>query len=133
MEEDKIKELFSSYDPELSSSLAFMERLERNMEAVEFIHRENEAIMKRNRLAVAIASVAGFVTGVIFTLLYPYILALVETSVNSLLAACQIPGALYGIHIITWLIIGAIAVGVALNTYSISISLRPLRCGRRGD
>lgn len=123
MEEDKIKDLFSSYDPELSSSLAFMERLERNMEAVEFIHRENEAIMKRNRMAVAIASVAGFVTGVIFTLLFPYISALVETLTGSILATCRIPDPFYGIQIISWLLVGGVSVFVALNTYTLTASL----------
>lgn len=35
MEDDKLKDLFSNYEPDLSSSFQFMTKLKKNMEAVE--------------------------------------------------------------------------------------------------
>ncbi len=71
MEDDKIKELFNDFEPELSSSFQFMTKLKRNMEAVEIVKQHNAALKKRNKLAVAIAGVCGFAVGVILTLLFP--------------------------------------------------------------
>lgn len=132
MEEEKLKDLFKRYDPDISSSMAFMERLERNLNAVELIHQENNAVLKRNRMAVAIASAAGFITGVIFTLLFPYINTLVQTLMSAILTAFRLPDAIYGIHVISWLLIGGVSVFVALNTYTLTLSIIPSRDGRRG-
>lgn len=125
MEDDKIKEIISGYDPELSSSIDFMERLERNLKAVELIHQENEAALKRNRLAVAIASFSGFVTGVICTLLFPYINAMISSLTYAITASFQLIDFDYGINVISWLLIGGVSVLVALNTYNISSGLLP--------
>lgn len=123
MEEERLKEIFSEYDPELSSSLAFMERLDRNLNAVELIHQENDAVMKRNRLAVVIASVAGFVTGVLFTMMFPYINGLLQSLLSNILSASLLPDTHYGIHVVSWFLIGGISVLVSLNTYHISTTL----------
>lgn len=125
MEEDKIKEIFSGYNPEISSSIDFMERLERNLQAVELIHQENEAAIRRNRLAVTIASFSGFVTGVICTLLFPYINAIISSLTYSIASTFQLVDFDYGINVISWLLIGGVSVLVALNTYNISSSLLP--------
>ena len=132
MEEDKLKDLFKSYDPELSSSRDFIERLERNLNAVELIHRDNAAVLKRNRIAVAIASVAGFITGVVFTLSLPYIEVFVNTLLSSLLSAFRLPDVLYSNQVVSWLLVGAISVFVGLNTYTITLSLLPSRDGKLG-
>lgn len=133
MEDDRLKELFNGYVPKLSSSMDFMERLDRNLNAVELIHRENEAFMKRNRIAVALASLAGFITGVIFTLLFPYLNGLVNSVTDILLSTCSIPTPLYCIQVLTWLLIGGISVFVSVNTYAISSCLLPPNHGACGS
>lgn len=133
MKDERLKEIFNDYDPKLSSSMDFMERLDRNLNAVELIHRENESVMKRNRIAVVLASLAGFITGVIFTLIFPYLHGLVNSVENTLLSTFSIPTPLYGIQIMTWLLIGGISVFVAVNTYSISTTLLPLHQGVHGS
>ncbi|MDE5814142.1 MAG: hypothetical protein K2H72_07645 [Muribaculaceae bacterium] len=133
MEEDKLKDLFKSYDPELSSSRDFIERLERNLNVVELIHRDNAAVLKRNRIAVAIASVAGFITGVVFSLLLPYIEVFVNFLLSSLLSAFRLPDVIYGNQVVSWLLVGAISVLVGLNTYTITLSIQPSRDARRED
>ena len=132
MEEDKLKDLFKSYDPELSSSRVFLERLERNLNVVELIHRDNASVLKRNRIAVAIASVAGFITGVVFSLLLPYIEVFVNYLLSSLLSAFRLPDVLYGNQVVSWLLVGAISVLVGLNTYTITLSIQPSKGGKQG-
>lgn len=127
MEEEKIKDMFRKYDPDLSSSMAFMERLERNLNAVEMIHRENNAVMRRNRLAVALAACAGFISGVIFTLLLPYITDMIESGLEAIEGLGTYSDFSVYPQVISWCIIGAISVFIAVNTYDISLSLLPLK------
>lgn len=133
MEEDKISRIFREYEPEISSSMAFMERLERNLNAVEMVHRENEAVMRRNRIAIAAAAFAGFISGMIFTLLLPYITEVIRsgfeylTRINGLYINNSYP------QVLSWIIIGAISVFIAVNTYDITLSLLPLKGGKPGD
>lgn len=131
MEEDKIKDIFSSYNPELTSSFAFMERLERNLNAVELIHRENAAVMKRNRMAVAVAACVGFISGMILTLLLPYIIKMIQSLMASFpvnMAHNINPGYTLTISLI---LIGAVSVFVAVNVYDITLGLIPSTGGRR--
>ena len=127
MEEQRIKDIFRSYDPELSSSMAFMDRLERNLYAVEMIHRENEAVMKRNRIAVAVAAATGFITGVVFTLIFPYIKAIVQSMMAAVMTEFNLPSDHYSEYAMTisWLLIGGISVFAALYTYNLTHALRP--------
>ena len=127
MEEERIKDLFQEYDPLLSSSMDFIECLERNLDTMEIIHRENAAAMKRNRIAVAAAAAAGFITGVIFTLMFPYIKALIQSMMAAVLTEFCLPythPTEYAMTI-SWLLIGGISVFSALNTYNIILALRP--------
>ncbi len=70
MKEDKIKEIFDDFQPELTSSLQFMNKLQKNMEAVEIVKRHNATVRKRNLIAVVVAAASGLLMGVILTLLY---------------------------------------------------------------
>ena len=135
MEEERIKDFFHGYDPELSSGIAFMERLERNLDAVEMIHRENEAAMKRNRIAVAVAAAAGFITGVVFTLIFPYIKALIQSMMATVLTEFRLSDNLQCEYVMTvsWLLIGGISVLVALNTYNLTLACRASRCSSTAE
>ncbi len=79
MEDDKLKDIFRDFDPDLSSSLQFISKLQRNMEAVEIVRQYNAALRRRNKLAVAIAGLCGFAVGVTLTLLYPFIVDWIRT------------------------------------------------------
>lgn len=73
MDDDKIKEVFNTYQPELTSDFKFMAALERKMEAVEHVKQEMRALRRRNRIAVVVAAVAGFIMGALTSLLAPLI------------------------------------------------------------
>ena len=122
MEDDKLKSLFAEFQPELSSDRQFMNRLERNMESVEIVKRRGEEMRARNRRAVTVAAVVGFVVGFLFSLTLPYLsgvvagwqLTLPEESVTSVLADW--------FAVISWVVIGAVAVTAAINTYDMMTS-----------
>lgn len=63
MEDDKLKFLFTNFEPELSSDFKFMNKLERNLNSVEIIKRHTAEVRSRNKKAVAIAAFAGFIVG----------------------------------------------------------------------
>lgn len=62
-----IERLFDGYRPPLSDSSVFMERLGRNLDMIEEIRRQNASERVRSRAALAIAAVAGFIAGVLFS------------------------------------------------------------------
>lgn len=122
MEEDKLKSLFAEFRPELPSDSQFMNRLERNMESVEIVKRRMAETRARNRRAVTVAAVVGFVVGFLFSLTLPYLsgvvagwqLTLPEESVTRVLADW--------VAVISWVVIGAVAVTAAINTYDMMTS-----------
>lgn len=125
MEDDKLKSLFADFQPELSSDSLFMNRLERNMESVEIVKRRMEEMRTRNRRAVAVAAIVGFVVGFLFSLMLPYLSGLVagwqvtlpQESVRSVVADW--------FAVIAWGVIGGTAVIAAINTYDMMTS-RPI-------
>ncbi len=71
MEEEKLKNLFEQYTPELSSDSMFLNRLQRNLDMVEYLKKHSEQSRRRSRLAIVIAGIAGFILGILVTLCYP--------------------------------------------------------------
>ena len=120
MEDDKLKEIFNEFNPELSSSFQFMTKLKKNMEAVEVVKLYNAAQKKRNKRAVAFAGICGFVMGVILTLLYP----LIEESFASFrftLPAWHASIMTIDFSHIGWLLVAAISVITSLSVYEITL------------
>lgn len=73
MEERSIREIFDSFEPELSSDFQFMSRLKSNMDSVEIVKQHNLEEMRNNRKAVVIAAAVGFLCGIIFSMFLPTI------------------------------------------------------------
>lgn len=71
MEEDMLKDMFAAYRPTLSSDREFMRRLELRMQTIESVNARYNAFRRRQVVAVCVAAVAGFVSGVLFMLFLP--------------------------------------------------------------
>lgn len=121
MEDNKIKELFRDFQPELSSTSQFIMKLQKSMEAVEIVKQYNVSLRRRNRLAVVVAGASGFIAGVILTLLFPMIYGWVS-SFGSLLPAGQIDSLIIDYGFVVWLIIGGVCVMTALSAYDIALA-----------
>lgn len=120
-EDDKIKELFRGFDPELPSESLFMSRLKRNMEGVELVKRQTEAARRRNRRAVTAAAIAGFAVGVIFTVLMPYLCELIS-GINISIPYLGIQTFVLEPYILLWPIAAIVASVTAYNTYEIAMA-----------
>ncbi len=70
MEDDKLKSLFTNFEPELSSDFKFMNKLERNLNSVEIIKRHTAEVRSRNKKAVAIAALPDLLSASVFSLFY---------------------------------------------------------------
>jgi len=76
MNDISLEQLFSSYQPELSSELDFMSKLEKRLDAVEYVKQHQAEQERRYRLSMIATFCIGFVMGVVVTAL---ILSLPET------------------------------------------------------
>lgn len=124
-EDDKIRKMFEDFRPELSSDMRFMSRLERNMKDIEMIRRKAVESRVRGRRAVAIAACAGFITGMLFSLLLPGLGSLLGTLLDSMSIPTDAT-AMFGENgiVLLWLLVAAVTVASALGAYDIALFLQ---------
>ncbi len=121
MEDDKLRNLFNDFQPELSSSSQFMTKLQKNMEMVEILKQHDIALKKRNKLAVVIAAVSGFVMGVILTLLFQLIANWIST-VSVSLPHLHISNLTIDYRVVAWIVMAGACIITALNAYEIALA-----------
>lgn len=121
MEDDNIRNLFNDFQPELSSSFQFMSKLKKNMEILEILKHREIALKKRNKLAVVIAAVSGFVMGIILSLLLPLIGNWVATFRVSL-PHIQSSSLTIDYSPLAWIVMAGVCIITALNTYEIALA-----------
>jgi len=131
MEDKDLQKLFQSFQPELSSDSRFMDTLLANMKKVEFLKRQQAIARRQNRIAVAVAAVTGFVAGVVFMLVMPYVSAFL------LAVAAHIPSVLPSIanvsgilSVVTWFMVGLITVTLSVSSYRLTVTLLSLKSGQ---
>lgn len=124
MEDDKIKSLFADFNPEISSDLQFMSRLERNLNSVEIIKRHASEVRSRNKKAVAVAALVGFVVGFLFSLSLPYLSAAVSDWQLTLPQESSMNILANNFMLIAWIVIGGTSVFTALNAYEVSLFIQ---------
>ena len=123
MEDDKLKSLFSNFEPELSSDFLFMNKLQRNLNSVELIKQHTVEVRSRSRKAVAIAAIVGFMVVFLFSLSLPYLSESVSNWQLTLPSESVMNVFANNFTIIAWLVIGGTSVFAALNSYELSLSL----------
>ena len=123
MEDDKLKSLFSNFEPELSSDFLFMNKLQRNLNSVELIKQHTVEVRSRSRKAVAIAAIVGFIVGFLFSLSLPDLSEAVSNWQLTLPSESVMNIFANNFTIIAWLVIGGTSVFAALNSYELSLSL----------
>lgn len=124
--EDDLKTIFDGFKPGLSPEFDFMKRLERNIDAVESIKQHNTALHRLNRRAAAVAALAGFVVGTLFSLAMPWLLRCLDSMDMPSVKLLYAPIEDYA-NLIAWLVIGAVSVLTATNAYELALRLLPAR------
>lgn len=125
MDDDKLKQLFGNFNPPLSSDHEFVSRLETRLESVEMIRRHNLSIQKRNRRALILASAAGFIAGIMFTLAIPYLNSLISGLAAAATSSFITGAVIVNVNIISWFLSAAMSVAVALSVYELCIHSMP--------
>ncbi|WP_368336402.1 hypothetical protein [Parabacteroides merdae] len=123
MEDDKLKSLFSDFNPTLFSDFQFMKALEEKMRSVEIVKEHTAQVTKRYKYAVAIAAIVGFAVGFLFSLTLPFLSEVVSTWQLSLSDASVLNKLADNFNLISWLLVGGTASFIAVNVYEVSISL----------
>lgn len=120
MEDKDLQQLFRNFNPEISSSDAFMSNLKRGMDVIEMLRAQNLALKKRNRKAIAIAAACGFVMGVIMTLLFPYVSGWMATLSITLPLSPSLPT--ISTDVLIWFFMAAVCIITTLNIYEIALA-----------
>jgi len=120
MDENKLKALFAEFNPDMQSDDLFMERLQRNLNAIESVKKSVSEAKKRNKLAVLAAAITGFVSGVALSLCYQYI----SDFTNELLVSNSTLALLHpdNIHIIPFTIICLATTVLSYSAYDLTFS-----------
>lgn len=121
MEEDKLTLLFRDFDPELSPDAPFIDRLGRSLDAVELVKRQQLAERRRNKRAVLVAAVAGFVAGVVFAILLPFV-ATWLSAVHVSLPSFGLPDLIIDFRLVAWMAAASTAVLISVNAYEIALA-----------
>ncbi len=127
MEEDKIKEIFSKFEPPLSGESQFLNRLEENMRSVELVREHSARVRSMNRKAVLIGVAVGFICGFLFSLALP---AIGESmmKLRQTVAAGSFLGFISHNYLpMIWAMIAAVAGFIALNAFELSLFLMERR------
>lgn len=111
MNDDKLKDIFAGFNPEISDSANFMSRLSRNLELAEIARQRIEATRRRSKRAVVIAAIAGFCGGVMSTLCYPALQRLI--SVFSVDASPTL----------SYMLLSALTIGLTYAAYDLALTV----------
>ncbi len=82
MDDNDLKKIFGQFDPDLSDSDRFMERMIRDINAVDRVKKYCDNTKRRDRRSMILSATAGFVTGIIFTYFYPSVCGIISTAIS---------------------------------------------------
>ena len=117
-EDNNLKELFSRYQPEMTSGDEFLRRLAPKLDAVECLRRQAATVARRRRQAAWRAALAGMVCGLICGLLLPYLSHYLSAWLLTLNTPWLSAEALdASLPALLWIAAAAIVLSVTLSTY----------------
>ena len=130
MEDDKIKDLFAGFQPIEPDDSRFMDSLLRSIHAVEMVKADNRAMRRRNRLAVILAAVAGFITGAVSMAFMPTLEAMFAAGISFSVPMMSKP-VIFMPEIMSTAAVGVLSVVMAVGVYYLVGSLRVIPERRR--
>lgn len=131
MEDDKIRDLFAGFQPVDTDNGQFMESLKRSIDAVEMVKAQHKSMRRHNRLGVAIAAVAGFITGAVSMTFIPTLEAMFATGISLSVPMMSKPVMLMP-ELVSTSIVGALVVAAAISVYYLVETLPLAAAKKRG-
>lgn len=127
MKKDSYSQLFSDYRPPLAPAADFMRQLNLGLDSVAAIKRQEGAMSRRRRLALAVAFVAGLLTGVAGTICLPYMVDLFSAvSLPEINLLPSLPMPLLPL-VLSWIVIGGASILIAMQGYGVASTLMDAR------
>lgn len=125
-EEDKLQALFDNFKPQMPSGEDFMQRLQRQMDAVDKVKEFTKADARRSRMAMLISFVCGITVGVCATigLTQIDIVGIISTFINGLHLGV-FASIIENPSLITGSLAAILTVGVGLFTYHTALRHLP--------
>lgn len=114
MEEDRLKAILQDFSPVMAPDDTFMSRLEEKLRSVELVKQQLEQQRRRNRLAIVLAALTGFICGIVSALCYPWLLAAITDAVTAGTAAARLVTT-YGSEVA----LSILCMGAATVTYTV--------------
>lgn len=115
-EDIQLREMFRGFDPHLSSDSLFMTALKGKMEAMEDVKREQERFRRSSRRGTAVAALAGFIAGVLMTLLTQHLMPMIA-KIPSIASSMPAPALDIAACTVPWLLTAAVSLTVAMRSY----------------
>lgn len=119
-EDDKIRQMFSRYNPPLSVDWRFVRQVESGLDSVEAVRERVMQSRKRSRVAVVVAALAGFVAGAVCTAVVPQLTGVIadwEVTIPAGSVLKQI--AAYSSSVV-WVGVAAVAATAAMSAFNLT-------------
>lgn len=119
MDDKELRNLFEDYQPEIKDDFKFMMRLRRNIDAAEIVRKQNERVIKRNRIALVLSTLLGFISGILFTIIQPSLQFFLDSIFSSYRTMDSYFGYSNLMAIGSWSIISIFILMIALGSYNL--------------
>lgn len=120
--EDFLRNLFDSYNPKLSPSADFMQRLDDRLRAVDQLRVQAVKRRRISRMALAVAFLCGIACGALLTLFFPLAEGFFAMAFAPLLPLIGEPVAFVA-STFTWICFGILTIFLAFNAYDLTYAL----------
>lgn len=128
--DEELMKLFGDFKPDLPSDDEFMSTLRHNLHAIDAVKRYNIERKAINRKALALATVTGFLFGLISSLFLPYLSGAIENIDFGIALDSASRMLSDGSTIISIALLGLTTILVSLNVYELVLRTHPLSLRR---
>ncbi|MDE5552593.1 MAG: hypothetical protein K2I91_05260 [Muribaculaceae bacterium] len=122
MEEERLKQIFGNFNPDMSPDYVFINRLKNNLETVEMIRNKNVRLKARCRRAVIVASLVGIGVGLLLAMILPTIAAAIMDYTRSMFSDTFFNVVHENSILLAGIGIAAVSMVVSLSVYELTMS-----------
>lgn len=120
-EDDKIRELFGDFNPELSSSVNFIAAVSKELDNYALIKDRIEQKSRFNSMRCIWSAAIGFMCGMIMTFLFPYIKGVTESILSFNIWSINLDG-FEIVNTVTWSVISVVTLITTFMSYAVILN-----------
>lgn len=119
-EDDKIRQMFSRFNPPRSADWRFVRMVESGLDSVETVRERVMLSRKRSRVAVVVAALAGFVAGAACTTVVPQLMSAIADWELTLPAESVLKQMSVYSSSVVWIGVAAVAATAAMSAFNLT-------------